>query len=505
MNIRRTSIIGSLLLLIGIIGVPQSSAEVDPFPGIASYGEIPGTRISSAPGQSQSEWEATAEYKARPECPVGAGNGLEVNATTHVYSIYCVKTWRPSVDINADANFRAAQDAAIAAATLESQAWNAANPGKQKCVQWGPIVHANGVSTASGGVCANPVDPGPGTTVKTAEAPAVEAKTITPPSTATSTPTPIATATPPDANPTLAVLGNGKPFTRVLPGQLSTDQCPMGFQAANGVIVAIGTGTFTECWPVNAWNAWRLGGTTWEDFKNSGGTTNVQAVIDLNAAIASLKSEAKSVAQAAADLTPGIQRCSKWSGYGQSGQECAYTFLAPGEKPLVSASSDTPTKPTVDTSLSGTSTLPSTDTATVTSSTEASPVTTQVASTSTSTAKATTSGGSNSGLASISVEGTTQQLNSLISKVIDPGLEQKSLAKILLKLDALRPTTYSKTPSLPVERIIEETAVSLTPDICSVKGTTVTSLKPGKCTFTYELIGASGNSFTTQKSIVFKK
>ena len=206
MNIRRTSIIGSLLLLIGIIGVPQSSAEVDPFPGIASYGEIPGTRISSAPGQSQSEWEATAEYKARPECPVGAGNGLEVNATTHVYSIYCVKTWRPSVDINADANFRAAQDAAIAAATLESQAWNAANPGKQKCVQWGPIVHANGVSTASGGVCANPVDPGPGTTVKTAEAPAVEAKTITPPSTATSTPTPIATATPPDANPTLAVL-----------------------------------------------------------------------------------------------------------------------------------------------------------------------------------------------------------------------------------------------------------------------------------------------------------
>lgn len=501
MNIRRTSIIGSLLLLVGLCGVSQSNAEEDPFPGVASYGEIPGTRISSTPGQSQSQWEATDEYKARAGCSPGSGNALEANATTHIYSIYCVKTWRPSVDINADANFRAAQDTAIAAATLESQAWNAANPGKQKCIQWGPIVHANGVSTASGGVCANPVAPGPGTTVPTAEATAVEAKTTTLPTAAT----PVATPTQPDANPTLAILGNGKPFTRVLPGQLSTDQCPVGFQAANGVIVAIGTGTFTECWPENAWNAWRLGGTTWEDFKNSGGTTNVQAVIDLNAAIATLKSEAKTVAQNAADSTPGIQRCSKWSGYGQSGQECAYTFLAPGEKPLVSESSETPTKPKVDTPPSGTSTLPATDTATVTSSTETPQVATPVTSTNTGTVKSTTAGESNSGLTAISVEGTTQQLSTLIAKVVDTGLEQKSLAKILVKLDALRPITYSKTQSLPIERVIEETAVSLTPDVCSVKGTTVTSLKPGKCVFTYELVGNSGNSFMTQKSIIFKK
>jgi hypothetical protein len=75
----------------------------------------------------------------------------------------------------------------------------------------------------------------------------------------------------------------------------------------------------------------------------------------------------------------------------------------------------------------------------------------------------------------------------------------------LSKLDALRPITYSKTQNLPNEKIIDETAVSLTPEICSIKGTSVTSLKPGKCIFTYELIGASGNSFTTQKEIVFKK
>ena len=126
----------SALLIFNFSGVQCSFAEEDPFPGVSSGSEIPGTRLSSAPGQSQSVWEATDEYKNRAACPTGSGNGIEVNATTKVYSIYCVKTWRPSVDVNAEANFRAAQNSAIAADTAESQAWNAANPGKQKCIQW---------------------------------------------------------------------------------------------------------------------------------------------------------------------------------------------------------------------------------------------------------------------------------------------------------------------------------------------------------------------------------
>jgi hypothetical protein len=542
MNTRRSSLAGSLLLLIGLFsGAPTANADQGSIKIIINGPDADGITNIGICFTNPSELNGSVSYEitgvgsggfakhdGTPGCPsyASGSSGLRLAAgTTYNYSAtasnggnnysasvtYVAPAPDPAIEaarvkrVADDANFRTAQDAAIAAATLESQAWNAANPGKQKCVQWGPIVHSNGVSTASGGVCANPVEPGPGTTVQTVEAPAVEAKTTTPPPIATPVATPVATTNQPDANPTLAVWGSGKPFTRVLPGQLSTDQCPVGFQAANGVIVAIGTGTFTECWPENAWNAWRLGGTTWEDFKNSGGTTNVQAVIDLNAAIASLKSEAKVVAQKAADSTPGIQRCSKWSGYGQSGQECAYTFLAPGEKPLVSESSETPTKPTTDVSSPGTSALPGTDTATVTSSTETPPITSKAESTNAGAVQTTTSGDSNGGLTAISVEGTTQQLNTLIAKVIDPGLEQKSLAKILIKLDALRPITYSKTQSLPVERVIEETAVSLTPDICRVKGTTVTSLKPGKCIFTYELIGASGNSFLTQKSIVFKK
>jgi hypothetical protein len=93
--------------------------------------------------------------------------------------------------------------------------------------------------------------------------------------------------------------------------------------------MAIGTGTFTECWPDLAWKANRLGGTYWEQFKASGGTYDVSAVIDALGVIANYKAQAKAVAQTAADLTPGVQRCSTWSVYGQTGQECAYTGVTP--------------------------------------------------------------------------------------------------------------------------------------------------------------------------------
>lgn len=426
-----------------------------------------------------------------------------------------------------DANFRAAQNSAIAVATAESQAWNAANPGKQKCIQWGPIVHANGVSTASGGVCANIVPPGPTTTVQSQDAPTVEGPTTVSTPTPTTQPTPVVAT--PDANPELANEGSGKPFTRVLPGQLSTSQCPVGYQAANGIIVAIGKGTYTECWPTNAWQAWQLGGSTWEQFKASGGSFNVQAVIDLNNAIASLKSEAKIVAQTAADSTPGIQRCSKWSGYGQNGQECAYTFVAPTAglptsglptSGLPNAGLPTSGSPTSNSNNSASQTPPvlgqSSDTQTVlsapsensniapTTNSDSPKVTATIDPTSVQVSQ-TSSGTSQIGLTTISVEGTTKEIAKLIPKIVAKAAEQKSLATILTKLDAMRAATYSKAQALPNERNIEETAVSLTPEVCSVKGAKVTSLKAGICIFSYELTGASGNTFTVEKQIVFKK
>jgi hypothetical protein len=76
-----------------------SGQALDPLPNLANGAMVPGTKISSAPGQSQSAWEATAAYRNRASCPIGSGSAIEINLnfTTDrnddVYSTYCVKNW----------------------------------------------------------------------------------------------------------------------------------------------------------------------------------------------------------------------------------------------------------------------------------------------------------------------------------------------------------------------------------------------------------------------------
>ena len=316
-------------LAIGLILVSPARSAEDPFPGVAHGAEIPGSRITSDPGVSQSEWEATSTYQSF-SCPEGSGRGIGIDIASRKWFAYCVKQWQPQETVNAWAEYRKSLEDSQALAFAESKAWNAANPGKQKCVQWGPIRNPDG-GESSGGVCANPVEPGPGTTVPTEAAPAVSAPAETPESSGPATSEPAPT---PVSNSNLFVedteyRGSGYPFTRIYRGQLSTTDCPSGFQGANGIIVAIGTGTFTECWPVNAWAANRLGGEVWETFKASGGTFDVMAEVRRRENIENLKKESKRVAQVAADLTPGVQRCSRWTGYGESGTECAYAFVSP--------------------------------------------------------------------------------------------------------------------------------------------------------------------------------
>ncbi len=162
-------------------GAPMAQADTDPFPSIALGGEIPGTRVS---GQQ----EIT--------CPAGSSRGILVVIGTGEFTV-CNKTWRPQSEIDADAAFRQAQIDATAAAEAESRAWAEANPGKQKCVQWGPIVHANGISTASGGVCANPVPAPSGSTQDSAT---VSSAPIQESATAPSSPAPSQSPTPVNTN-----------------------------------------------------------------------------------------------------------------------------------------------------------------------------------------------------------------------------------------------------------------------------------------------------------------
>lgn len=154
-------------IILSTVVAQPAFADSDPFPDVPHMGSIPGTRISSAPGQSQVDFDATPAVQAF-SCPEGSGRGIGVDLNSsasqsdHVYYYHCVKTWQPQSTVDAWANYRAASAAAFAAAEAESKAWNEAHPGQQKCVQWGPLTDPNG-GTSSGGVCANPVPAAPGT------------------------------------------------------------------------------------------------------------------------------------------------------------------------------------------------------------------------------------------------------------------------------------------------------------------------------------------------------
>lgn len=361
------------------------------------------------------------------QCPVGYqySTGIEVNVSTHEEFTICnaPPTEAELLVRQQDAEFWAAQRAAQDAAEVASRAWNAANPGMQKCIQWGPIVHANGISTASGGVCANPVAPNDANVLPTAPSPSVD-------------------ATEP-VNTTQSLDAVDGPFTRTVDGQVGIEGCPAGFQGANGLVVDASTGRqTTTCWMPNAWKAWVLGGAVWEQFQASGGAYDVNAELDRRAKLASLKARAKSVAQAAANVTPGIRRCSDWSGYGETGTECAYAFVAP---------------PGGSISHSGDST-DSTD------------------------ARDSTATTSNPG-------------SNLTGDASDSGIS----------VSAASITTAKGFTIVNTSKSSKVTTKSLTPKICTVSNLKVKSRTSGTCVISYQSKAANGKVSTTRKTIIFTK
>ena len=147
-----------IALVVVLAGVGPAYAETDPFPGVDHMAEIPGTRASSPAGFTQSQWEASGTYLSyiAAGCPAGSGNAVSVDVSLRIWSNYCVKTWRSQSNIDALQKYNDDKAAAQASALAQSLAWNTANPGQQRCFQWGPITSPEG-GTASGGVCANPV------------------------------------------------------------------------------------------------------------------------------------------------------------------------------------------------------------------------------------------------------------------------------------------------------------------------------------------------------------
>ena len=199
----RTFLISILVSLLAFGAAPTASAESDPFPGVAYQAEIPGTRIWSQPGVTQATYEASDEYIAwiARGCAAGSSNavGVDMNFTTSRsddrYYNYCTKTWRSAETLTAWSTYRASVDAGQAAALLQSQQWNEAHPGQQRCFQWGPFTDPDG-GTSSGGVCANPVAAPSGqdsATVTTSESSTLVVETTT---VVSPTPTPSPSSTP---------------------------------------------------------------------------------------------------------------------------------------------------------------------------------------------------------------------------------------------------------------------------------------------------------------------
>ena len=110
----------ALLISASLASSPPANAEQDPFPGVADGAEIPGTRVSGAPGDSEATFYASSAYLSHT-CPTGSGRGIGVDLaftsdrSKHVRYVYCVKTWRPTETIDAEAKYRSDLAAAQAA------------------------------------------------------------------------------------------------------------------------------------------------------------------------------------------------------------------------------------------------------------------------------------------------------------------------------------------------------------------------------------------------------
>ena len=335
--------------------VPMQNANANnPFPGVAFGAEIPGlSKTITCTETPQIPDDCVRQGGGQVSCPAGSANditpSLRPDGSWASLKSWCRNSWTPPTSAADDEDFRNRQTLAVAAATVESQAYSAANPGLQKCVTWGPIVHANGISTASGGVCANVVGTKPdGTTAQVAPTPVSSGSSgtsdsssggSTPSSPAgsgsagssnTSSDSATSTSSAPTAQQPvrpqvdLTQFGIGRPFTRVVAGNLSASQCPSSYQAATNSLSGVIDGGATECWPDNAWAAYSIGGDVWSQFKTSNGSLNAQAEATRRVQVNAIRALALQQAQNLANLTLGIKRCNSWSGFGESGQECAY-------------------------------------------------------------------------------------------------------------------------------------------------------------------------------------
>lgn len=449
----------------------------NPFPGVAYGAEIPGYTVTVPCAGTDCGIGIVPVVNCPPWSAADGADGY----TSGFAKRFCRNSWTPPTSAADDDDFRNRQQLAVAAATLESQAYNAAHPGEQKCVTWGPVVHANGISTASGGVCANPVGLTPaGTTVQVAPsqvgggssgtAPAIESVTV-----ANSSPSESRTvSTPAVPSVDLTQFGIGKPFTRVISGRNGISGCPSGFQAAVNNLDGILSQGATECWPSDAWAAYSLGGTTWANFKNSNISDSDKQSTVQSVELNRVKAIALIRAQQDANLNIGKTMCVQWSLGAQNGQECAYI---PNQNPNLMPGSRTETG-TVQAVTGSDSTTAVTVVTAVESVTADS---------------------------RLNFSGTLNQLKQAVTNVVEDSGTARAINNLFQKVSTLASSTIKSSAKLPTNKTLDIEVISNSMSVCTVTNSKIIVKKTGTCKLQYSVSDEEENEFILNTKIKVKR
>ena len=104
------------------------------------------------------------------------------------------------------------------------------------------------------------------------------------------------------------------------------------------------------------------------------------------------------------------------------------------------------------------------------------------------------------------VTGTSSDIKQVVKVITVASQEVKAITSLVNSLDTLKqPSSKSTAVLLPKSTRVEESAVSQTPQVCTVVGMTVKSLQKGTCVIVYSVSDSAGNVYNTTKTLEFKK
>ena len=196
--------------------------------------------------------------------------------------------------------------------------------------------------------------------------------------------------------------------------------------------------------------------------------------------------------------TPGLERCVKWSGYLEKGEECSLATTTEStslsSRSLSSSiASDTATAViSVDT---GTSVIAMSSTTTGSDSVPLSITVKQ--------------GNENADpkleVSTVNVVANANEVVQISAKVESDKKFSIDVEKYINKLLAIAAETNLSKFKLPSSRLSQESSVSLTPLVCSVEGLLVQKKSKGVCSISYTIVPPSGNSYTVEKTFTFKR